>query len=197
MSIETSPHPIPATDLGSTTSAPEAGTVSGRLRSEAPGAGSRHPGRAKGGWSRRLAGVALAAVVGAGVAATGYAVSGAGRAASPLGPGVVTVEVGIHHSRYDIGTLRVREGTIVEFVLRNDDPIDHELVVGTAEVHERHRTGNDRQHPPIPGEVSVAPGDTAKTYYEFGEAGTVEYACHLPAHEAYGMRGEIEVVPAG
>lgn len=113
-----------------------------------------------------------------------------------LGPGVVRVEVGIDMSRFDLGTLRVREGTLVELVVRNDDPIDHELVVGDAAVHARHEGGTERRHPPVPGEVSVAHGETAMTFYRFDEPGTVTYACHLPGHVAYGMVGEIEVVPA-
>ena len=114
---------------------------------------------------------------------------------STLGPGVVTVEVGIDQSRFDIGTLRVQEGTLVQFVVRNADPIDHELVVGEADVHRRHADGTERRHPPVPGEVSVAPGDRAMTFYEFTEVGSVVYACHLPGHVAYGMQGTIEVVP--
>jgi uncharacterized cupredoxin-like copper-binding protein len=136
-----------------------------------------------------------AVLVGTTVAATGYAVDASGSQAVALGPGVVTVEVGIHHSRFDIGALRVREGTLVQFVVRNDDPIDHELVVGDAEVHRRHANGSERRHPPVPGEVSISPGDTAMTFYEFTDPGTVVYACHLPGHEAYGMTGEIEVIP--
>ncbi len=60
---------------------------------------------------------------------------------------MVTVEVGIDQSRFDIGTLRVREGTLVQFVVHNDDPIDHELVVGDPEVHRRHADGT-RAPPP-------------------------------------------------
>lgn len=138
----------------------------------------------------------LASVVAAAVAGTGYAVDASGDEQTALGPGVVTVEVGIHHSRFDLGPLRVREGTIVQLVVRNDDPIDHELVVGESDVHRRHAVGTERRHPPVPGEVSVAPGDTAMTFYEFTEPGTVVYACQLPGHVAYGMAGEIEVVPA-
>jgi uncharacterized cupredoxin-like copper-binding protein len=138
----------------------------------------------------------LAIVAGVLVASSGYAVEAAGSEQEPLGPGVVRVEVGISHSRFDLGTLRVREGTLVELVVRNDDPIDHELVVGEHEVHRRHADGTERRHPPVPGEVSVAPGQTAMTYYELDEPGTVVYACHLPGHVAYGMVGEIEVVPA-
>ena len=48
-------------------------------------------------------------------------------------------------------------------------------------------------HPPVPGEVSVGPNATASTIYVFDEPATVEFACHLPGHLAYGMRGEIEV----
>jgi uncharacterized cupredoxin-like copper-binding protein len=44
--------------------------------------------------------------------------------------------------------------------------------------------------------VSVGPGGVAATTYTFGEAGEVEYACHLPGHYAYGMHGTITVVPA-
>lgn len=139
---------------------------------------------------------AVAAAVAVLVTSTGYAVTASGTEQPALGPGVVTIEVGIDRSLFDIGSLRVREGTLVELVVRNDDPIDHELVVGRPEVHERHRDGSERRHPPVPGEVSVAPGATGMTYYEFTEPGSVTYACHLPGHEAYGMRGTIEVVPA-
>jgi uncharacterized cupredoxin-like copper-binding protein len=142
-------------------------------------------------WARGLA-LSLAA---AGVTtATGYAVAASGAEQEPLGPGLVTVEVGIDHSRFDIGTLQVSEGTTVEFVVRNEDPIDHELIVGTADLHRAHATGEERSHPPVPGEVSVVPGQVASTFYEFTEAGSVVYACHLPGHVAYGMQGTIEVV---
>ena len=145
----------------------------------------------------RVARVGLAIGAAALVASIGYAVDAAGSEHEALGPGVVQVEVGIENSRFDLGPLRVQEGTLVEFVVQNDDPIDHELVVGDDEVHARHAEGTERRHPPVPGEVSVAPGDRALTFYEFTEPGTIVYACHLPGHFAYGMQGTIEVVPAG
>lgn len=152
-------------------------------------------------WARRFGrgavAIGAAAAVGAAVTVGGHALSeGDGPGGGVLGPGVVRVEVGIEMSRFDLGTLRVHEGTLVELVVRNDDPIDHELVVGDAAVHARHEGGAERRHPPVPGEVSVAPGETAMTFYRFDEPGTVAYACHLPGHVAYGMVGEIEVVPA-
>ena len=125
---------------------------------------------------------------------TGYAVASGGHD-EPLGPGLVRVDVGIEHSRFDIGSLEVHEGTTLELVVRNDDPIDHELIIGTAEVHRAHANGTELSHPPIPGEVSVRPGQVASTFYEFTEPGSIVYACHLPGHVAYGMEGTIEVVP--
>ena len=127
---------------------------------------------------------------------TGYAVAASGTAQDALGPGHVIVEVGIDRSRFDMGTLRVAEGTLVEFVVRNDDPIDHELIVGTPEVHRAHERGQELSHPPVPGEVSVAPDQVASTFYEFTDAGSIVYACHLPGHVAYGMQGTIEVIDA-
>ncbi len=144
----------------------------------------------------RLARVGLAVGGGALVATVGYAVAASGSDQDVLGPGVVRVEVGIENSRFELEPLRVQEGTLVEFVVQNDDPIDHELVVGDEDVHRRHAGGTERRHPPVPGEVSVAPLDRALTFYEFDESGTVVYACHLPGHVAYGMQGTIEVVPA-
>ncbi len=144
----------------------------------------------------RFARVGLAVGAGALAATTGYALDASGSERAALGPGVVTVAVRIDQSAFDIGSLRVREGTLVEFVVQNDDPIDHELVVGDATVHARHADGRERRHPPVPGEVSIAPGDRAMTFYEFTEPGSIVYACHLPGHVAYGMEGTIEVLPA-
>jgi uncharacterized cupredoxin-like copper-binding protein len=147
---------------------------------------------------RRLGRAALAAVV-AGTLTTGtaYAVDAAGSDGSDvLGPGVATVDVGIQHSRFSLGTLRVREGTLVELTVRNDDPIAHELIVGDESVHRAHEQGTEQRHPPRPGEVSVGPGDTAMTFFTFDAAGTYEYACHLPGHLAFGMVGRIEVIPS-
>jgi uncharacterized cupredoxin-like copper-binding protein len=138
---------------------------------------------------------ALAALTGAVVSATGYAVAAADADTEPLGPGVVTVEVGIHHSRFDIGTLRVRPGTLLRFVVHNDDPIDHELVVGVDDVHRRHAHGTERRHPPVPGEVSIAPGKVGLTFFEVTGPDDLVYACHLPGHVQFGMQGTIDVVP--
>ena len=104
------------------------------------------------------------------------------------------VDVDIEHSHFSIDHLRVAPGTTIEFVVHNHDPINHELIVGTAEVQKRHQSGTDLTHPPIPGEVSVGAIDDGLTAVRLDETGTIEFACHLPGHYAYGMHGTIEVV---
>jgi uncharacterized cupredoxin-like copper-binding protein len=134
----------------------------------------------------------VAAVV---TAALGYGVDSLGAdEPAALGPGVVTVTMDIEHSRFDVDHLDVRQGTTVRFVVRNHDPIDHELVVGDDAVHARHASGNEAFHPPVPGEVSVGAGETALTFYEFDDVGTFEFVCHLPRHAEYGMVGTVRVV---
>jgi uncharacterized cupredoxin-like copper-binding protein len=100
------------------------------------------------------------------------------------------------HSRFSLPPdLTVQQGTLVEFVLTNDDPINHEFVIGDEEVHRLHESGTEAFHPPVPGEVSVGPGERGITTYLFDEPGVVRYVCHLPGHAAYGMEGEVRVVP--
>ena len=110
----------------------------------------------------------------------------------------MTVRLGIEHSVFTLSPapLRVVAGTEVRFVVANDDPIGHELIVGPPEVHARHEAGTHASHGAVPGEVSVAPGGEGVTTFVFDAPGTVEYACHLGGHYAYGMHGEIEVVAA-
>jgi uncharacterized cupredoxin-like copper-binding protein len=105
------------------------------------------------------------------------------------------VTLTIHHSRFSPDHLRVRPGTTVRFVVRNDDPINHELIIGDDGVHRRHEAGTEPVHPPRPGEVSVAAGTTAATTFSF-DGESVIYACHLPGHFRYGMSGLVDVVRA-
>lgn len=145
---------------------------------------------------RQLGRVAVIAAVALATTAAGYAVADRGGtpAAPALGPEPVTVVVDVEHSRFVPDYVRVVEGTEVRFVLRNDDPINHELIVGPQSVHDRHRNGTEAYHPPKPGELSVGPDGQGVTSYVFRTPGTVEMACHLPGHYAFGMRGEVEVV---
>ena len=109
------------------------------------------------------------------------------------GGGERTVTIDVHHSRFSVEELHVRRGERVRFVLRNGDPIPHELIVGDQSVQDVHEAGREAHHGDRPGEVSVAPGATAVTTYRFDRPGRLLFGCHLPGHWAYGMRGTIDV----
>jgi len=147
----------------------------------------------------RLGRVVVAGVVALAATGAGYGYEAiAGDEASPpalLGPGDVTVRVGIEHSLYDVDEIHVVEGTRVRFVVDNGDPIGHELITGPPSIHVQHANGTHPQHASVPGEVSVGGGDLAITTYEFDDVGEFEFACHLPRHYEYGMHGIVVVEP--
>ena len=66
-----------------------------------------------------------------------------------------TATVNIRFSRFTPGELTVATGQPVTFTLNNGDPIEHEWIVGTAEVHEHHRTGTEAYHDSRPKEVTI------------------------------------------
>jgi uncharacterized cupredoxin-like copper-binding protein len=105
----------------------------------------------------------------------------------------VDVEIPIHYSHYGRSLVTVPAGVRVTIVLRNDDPIDHEWIVGDAALHERHRTGTEPVHDSRPTEVTIPAGTTRATTITFNTPGTYLYICHLPGHEAYGMVGTLVV----
>jgi uncharacterized cupredoxin-like copper-binding protein len=157
-------------------------------------------GRSHGVMRWRRPWLVASAAAAAGIAGAGFAVAAAGAGDPPdtaLGPGDVTVELHVEHSLFEHTEIRVVEGTRLIFVLHNDDPINHELIVGGPEVHARHALGTEPRHPSIPGEASVGPNEVGVTTLRFDEPGTFEFACHLPRHYEYGMHGVVEVVPAG
>ncbi len=101
--------------------------------------------------------------------------------------------ISIRYSHFSEDLIEVKAGEPVTFELRNDDPILHEWIVGTAEVHQRHRTGTEPYHDEVPTEVSIPAYETRLTTVTFDKPGAYEFICHLPGHEAYGMRGVIWV----
>lgn len=103
----------------------------------------------------------------------------------------VTIE--ISYSSFTPRALTVEAGVPVTFVLVNEDPIDHEWIVGDAALHAAHRTGTEMVHAARPTEVSIPALTTVATTVTFSEPGLYPYICHLPGHEAYGMVGLLTV----
>jgi uncharacterized cupredoxin-like copper-binding protein len=143
------------------------------------GPSDRRPGRLA-----LAGGVALALGV-AGIAAAWVGAPGLGEP---------RVEIPIRYSAFTTTEVTVQAGIPVTIVLRNDDPIDHEWLVGDAAFHERHRTGTEAHHGARPEEVPVPAGAVATTVVTFRSPGEYLFICHLPGHEAYGMVGVVRVV---
>lgn len=98
------------------------------------------------------------------------------------------VHVRIHYSKFEPAAITVPANKPVTYVITNDDPIDHEWLIGDASFHERHRTGSEAVHGDRPDEVSVAAGQTRMTTLTFAE-GSYLFICHFPQHEQFGMIG--------
>lgn len=114
-------------------------------------------------------------------------------AVDPLANAPLRVEIGIRYSRFEPASVSVPDRRPVTFVLRNDDPIAHEWMVGDEAMHVAHRTGTEPQHASRPTEVSVAALATIETTVIFDGPAGYRYICHLPGHEAYGMVGIVNV----
>lgn len=121
---------------------------------------------------RLLAGLILVALAGA---------------CAPAAPRAI--EITIHYSHYSMKEIDVPAGVPITFTIRNDDPIDHEWMIGDLAMHERHRTGTDAVHASRADELTVPALSTRTTTLTFPTAMTLMYMCHLPGHEVYGMVG--------
>lgn len=114
-------------------------------------------------------------------------------ACAPASAGVRTIVLDVEHSRFRPAHVTVARGETVRFVVRNHDPIDHELIVGDQEVQDIHEEGTETHHGAKPGEVSIPARAEAATTYTFETGDDVLFGCHLPSHWDYGMRGTITV----
>jgi uncharacterized cupredoxin-like copper-binding protein len=108
-------------------------------------------------------------------------------------PESVRVEIRIHYSHFAPTEITVPRGVPVRFVLINEDPIEHEWLIGDAAFHDRHRTGTEPHHGDRPDEVTIPSLATAETSLTFDSPGEVIFVCHIPGHEAYGMAGIVKV----
>ena len=88
-------------------------------------------------------GLLIGIVVALGVAGAAAAWTVA-RGATPA----TELTVDIRYSQFEPSQVSVPVGVPVTIELRNEDPIDHEWILGDAAVHERHRTGTEPVHVP-------------------------------------------------
>ena len=143
---------------------------------------------AMGNRARLALGASLVAVVVIGGAA---AVALAARP-DPAAQTAITIE--IHYSHFNPSAITVPVGVPVTITLVNDDPIDHEWIIGDDAVQQKHRTGTELLHPVRPTEQVIPAMSTRVTTITFDAPAQWTYICHLPGHEAYGMVGVATIV---
>lgn len=109
----------------------------------------------------------------------------------PSGTDVRVIEIDIEHSAFQPARITVEQGETVRFVVRNNDPIDHEFLIGDSKMQQIHEEGTEAHHGAKPGEISIPGKQVAETTYVFTDDTDLLFGCHLPSHYDYGMRGEI------
>ena len=97
-----------------------------------------------------------------------------------------SIEIVIHYSHFEPSSVLVPVGVPVTFTIRNDDPIDHEWIVGDAATQQRHRVGTEVVHDTLPTEQMIPAGETRVTTVTFAEHRVTPV--HLPPARPRGVR---------
>ena len=94
--------------------------------------------------------------------------------------------------------IMARSGETVRCVVRNDDAIPHEFMLGEIAALQRHahqmQSHPDMQHDEA-NAITLQPGETGELVWRFTHAGSVDFACLIPGHFEAGMKGSIWVSP--
>ncbi len=142
-------------------------------------------------------------------AATGH--SHGEEATHPAGPvaQVVSRSIAVRmddQMRFTPSTLEVQAGETIRFVVHNAGQTAHEMVLGQAEEIAAHseamkaaaNSGSNNHHSHGTGmAITVGAGQTGELVVSFPNAMTLQMACLIPGHYEAGMRGTLNVLPAG
>jgi uncharacterized cupredoxin-like copper-binding protein len=108
-----------------------------------------------------------------------------------------TIEVEALDIAFDPESLSVEGGEVVTFVVTNTGQAVHEFTLGDAAMQQEHADEMAEMDGGMahdePNSISLEPGETKELTWQFGEGGTVEYACHEPGHYEAGMHGDLTI----
>jgi uncharacterized cupredoxin-like copper-binding protein len=108
-----------------------------------------------------------------------------------------TIEVkALDTMRYDPQTFTVKAGETIRFVVTNVGRLKHEFIIGDP-AEQRAHAEMMRKMPGMehedPNALNLEPGETKTLIWQFGQAGMVEVACHVPGHYEAGMVAQVKV----
>jgi uncharacterized cupredoxin-like copper-binding protein len=123
--------------------------------------------------------------------------------ATPFGqegdPGKVTrtIKVGMNdRMRFTPGSIAVKRGDTVKFVVRNDGQVLHEMVLGTPAALKEHaelmKKFPEMEHADA-NMAHVKPGKAGEIVWQFTKPGEFQFACLQPGHFEAGMVGKVVV----
>jgi len=108
--------------------------------------------------------------------------------------------------RFTPSTIEVQTGETIRFVVHNAGRTAHEMVLGSAADIQTHAeamkqsstSGQDAHHSHGTGAaITVAAGQTGELVVSFAQTANLQMACLIPGHYEAGMRGTVNVSPAG
>ncbi|MTW11134.1 hypothetical protein GM658_11015 [Pseudoduganella eburnea] len=98
--------------------------------------------------------------------------------------------------RFAPGSIAVKAGEVIRFVVKNSGKVKHEMVIGTAAELKEHAQAMAKfpnmEHDE-PNQVTLEPGKTGSIVWQFDKAGKVDFACLQPGHFEAGMKGQVVV----
>ena len=98
--------------------------------------------------------------------------------------------------RFTPGTVALKRGETVRFVVRNDGKVLHEMVLGTRGAIEAHaelmRKFPEMEHADA-NMAHVKPGRAGEIVWQFTQPGEFRFACLQPGHFEAGMVGKLVV----
>ena len=98
--------------------------------------------------------------------------------------------------RFVPGSITVKAGENIRFVVKNTDAIDHEMVIGTQKDLEEHaelmRKFPEMEHVDE-NMIRVPPSKSGDVYWRFTKAGTYYLGCLIPGHLEAGMMATVVV----
>jgi len=123
-----------------------------------------------------------------------------------------SIEISLADNYYEPGTITVKPGETIRFVLKNTGEFQHEFSIDTLAAHAKHREqmaamagmadmpgmdhGKEQAAMQMkhadPNMVVLEPGQTRELVWKFTKAMQIEFACSIPGHYESGMMGRIE-----
>ena len=115
-----------------------------------------------------------------------------------------TIEVKLKDIAFEPGSLQVKAGETVRFVLVNEGNLPHEFNLGSKAMHVEHQkemiamqgklfTGHGGHEHHAANTVLLQPGQRGELTWTFSKSAPIEFACNVPGHYQAGMVGPITI----